>query len=256
MTGFRGFRILSTFGILVFLAFVANLTAASSQTIPESPYYSRLNTLGVLVAYANDSSHIIMGESENRKLLTIGVSYNRRLFHDRAMTFQYSAEILPVALESDPVQHFVNVWTSPVSITQQGSYTPVYACQTKTGSYSEVLNGVTYAYTYTDTCSRQWTIGEAMSPAGFQWNFGPRHKLQPYLTGHVGYIFSTHAIPIDTAGSFNFMFDAGAGVELYRSKSRSVRLDYRFHHISNADTANANPGIDNGIFQATYTFGR
>ncbi|MGA2276685.1 MAG: acyloxyacyl hydrolase [Terracidiphilus sp.] len=98
-------------------------------------------------------------------------------------------------------------------------------------------------------------MGEAISPVGFQWNFMPRHKLQPFFIGHGGYMYSTQPIPISTAGSFNFTFDFGAGVELYRSKTRSVRAEYRIHHISNHWTAHDNPGIDNGLFQLTYSFG-
>ena len=76
------------------------------------------------------------------------------------------------------------------------------------------------------------------------------------MVGHGGYIYSTQAIPVDCAGSFNFTFDLGAGLEFYRSNSRSILADYRYHHISNHGTANPNPGIDNGVFQVTYAFGR
>jgi opacity protein-like surface antigen len=69
-------------------------------------------------------------------------------------------------------------------------------------------------------------------------------------------MYSTQPIPIRAAGSFNFTFDLGAGVELYRSKTRSIRAEYRYHHISNHGTAEVNPGIDNGLFQVTYSFGR
>jgi opacity protein-like surface antigen len=95
-----------------------------------------------------------------------------------------------------------------------------------------------------------------MSPVGFQWNFLPRRKLQPFIIGHGGSMYSTRPIPIQEAGSFNFTFDLGAGFELYRSKTHSVRAEYRYHHISNHNTANQNPGIDNGLFQVTYSFGR
>jgi len=35
-----------------------------------------------------------------------------------------------------------------------------------------------------------------------------------------------------------------------------VRAEYRYHHISNHETASQNPGIDNELFQVTYAFGR
>jgi opacity protein-like surface antigen len=88
-----------------------------------------------------------------------------------------------------------------------------------------------------------------------QWNFLPLNKAQPFFVLHGGYMYSTRAIPTSDAGSFNFTLDFGAGIELYRSKTRSIRAEYRYHHISNKDTSRANPGIDNGLFQATYSFG-
>jgi hypothetical protein len=99
-------------------------------------------------------------------------------------------------------------------------------------------------------------MGEGMSPVGLQWNFRPRRKLQPLLVGHGGYMYSTQPIPIAQGGSFNFTFDLGAGFELYRSHTRSIRGEFRYHHISNHDTAPENPGIDSILYQVTYAFGR
>jgi hypothetical protein len=69
-------------------------------------------------------------------------------------------------------------------------------------------------------------------------------------------MYSTRPVPIDFAGSFNFVFDFGPGVEFYCSRTRSLRLEYRYHHISNHNSAPENPGIDNGLFQVSYVFGR
>jgi opacity protein-like surface antigen len=69
-------------------------------------------------------------------------------------------------------------------------------------------------------------------------------------------MYSTQPIPIIQAGSFNFTFDLGAGFEIYRTLHRSIRVEYRYHHISNHNTAQENPGIDSGLFQASYAFGR
>jgi opacity protein-like surface antigen len=84
----------------------------------------------------------------------------------------------------------------------------------------------------------------------------PHRKLQPLFTAHIGYVYTTKPVPVAFAGSFNFAFDFGAGLELYRSSTRSVRVEYRFHHISNHNSATVNPGIDNGLFQVGYVFGR
>lgn len=220
-------------------------------------YHARANTFGVFSAYSGDSSHILMGYSENRKLLDFGVSYSRRLLVGRVVNWQYNAELLPVALESDPVGIETNNQDTPVAATTIYNVGAQFVtCTPQTISYSYPgENGVTYSGTETFSCNgRRWTIGEAMSPVGMQWNFLPRRKTQPFFIGHGGYMYSTRPIPILDAGSFNFTFDLGAGLELYRSPTRSLRAEYRYHHISNHGTAQENPGIDSGLFQVTYCF--
>lgn len=242
----------------IFLLLPALSGMALAQTKADGPYYARSNSFGVFVADSGDSSHMLLGSAEQRKLFDVGFSYNRRFFLRRIVSWQYSAELLPVALESDPLARFVVNETSPTIATFTGDLAdaPV-SCAPVTVSFSNVVNGVTYAGTETYSChGRQWTIGEAMSPVGMQWNFLPLRRIQPFINGHGGYMYSTRPIPIGGAGSFNFTFDVGAGIEFYRTRTQSLRLEYRYHHISNGDTANSNPGVDSGVFQVTYAFGR
>jgi opacity protein-like surface antigen len=229
-----------------------------TQNRAENAFYTRRNTLGVFSAYSNDSSHILLGVAENRKLLDFGVSYSRRLVLTRWMNWQYDGEVLPVALESDPLSYFVDNQTAPTATTSAIAGGPVVLCSTSTRSYTFIgPDGVSYSGTESISCrGREWTVGEAMSPLGLQWNFLPEREAQPFADGHGGYMYSTRPIPISSAGSFNFTFDLGAGIELYRSKTRSIRVEYRYHHVSNKSTAPQNPGIDNGLFQVTYCFGR
>ena len=230
----------------------------SAQAPAKSPYYARRNSIGILAAYSPSSSHIVLGFAEKRKLVNLGISYSRRLLLTRHLEWLYDGEFLPVALEGDPLEVFVNQQTSPTPVTYSGSlpYSPV-TCTPVSITYSTTFNGITYSGTQTDFCSgRQWTYGEAISPIGMQWNFLPRRKIQPLVAGHGGYMFSTHPIPIAGAGSFNFTFDLDAGIEIFRTSSQSIRAEYRYHHISNHNTANQNPGIDSGLFQVSYCFGR
>jgi Lipid A 3-O-deacylase (PagL) len=245
---------------VLLVATLASIPAAAQTRSSEAnPFFARKNTFSIFGGYSNDSSRILMGNAENRKLLEFGIAYSRRLFVDRIVNWQYNGELLPVALESDPLLLEIIHQTEPtVETFTFNEGTEDIACTPRSSSYSFVNpNGVTYAGTQTLLCSgRQWNIGEAISPIGFQWNFLPRRRLQPFLIGHGGYMYSTKPIPIPQAGSFNFTFDLGAGVELYRGETHSVRAEYRYHHISNHGTAMENPGIDNGLFQLTYSFGR
>lgn len=241
---------------LIGLPAVAQPPAPDSGA-PAAAIYASKNTLGIIGAYSWNSSHILLGDAEHRMLLEIGGSYSRRLLLNHVVNWQYDGELLPVALESDPLTYFLNQETSPVKQTSAGILpeSPV-TCAPFSVTYSYTVNNVTYSGTETEACSgRQWTVGTAMSPVGMRWNFFPAHKLQPFVDGHGGYIYTTRPIPVDGAGSFNFTFDIGAGIQIFRSKTRSIRAEYRYHHISNHETATLNPGIDNGLLQVTYSFG-
>ena len=234
-----------------------------AQTQPADEYFARKTTFSFFGAYSNDSSHILLGVAENRKLLDFGAGYSRRLFVNRIVNWQYSFEILPVALDSDPVQVtnatstiVFNNGTPTETFTQVIQEPIIGPCVDSTFTATYQLATGTQTMVSVNTCTRRWVIGEAISPIGFQWNFMPRHKLQPIVSGHGGYMYSTQPIPIPSAGSFNFTFDVDAGFELFQSKRRSIRAEYRYHHISNHGTAEENPGIDNGVFQLTYSFGR
>ncbi|MFC5865494.1 acyloxyacyl hydrolase [Acidicapsa dinghuensis] len=242
---------------LLIIALIGMCAFAFAQaTPPITRDFSRKNTFGFSVAYSNDSSPMILGVAENRKLLNFGVSYARRLWQGSFVNWQYSAEATPIALESDPVIHEVITFTSPNNGISTQNFEPVNACKPGSGTYSQTTGGITYSYSYVDTCTRQWTVGEGLSPIGFQWNFFPSRKLQPVVMAHGGYLYTTRPIPDTSAGSFNFTFDFGAGVEFWHSAHHSIRADYRYHHISNAYTASDNPGIDSGLFQITYAFGK
>ncbi|MGA2349263.1 MAG: acyloxyacyl hydrolase [Terracidiphilus sp.] len=247
--------------ILFVLMTGAASASAQAQPAPASTYYGRTNTYSIFSAYSGDSSHMLLGTAENRKLLEFGVAYGRKLFRNRVVNWQYHGELLPVALESDPEVQRTFYQVTPVVATYIDPPTlQANACVAASGSYSDSYTfpdgTVTYSGTEIDRCLRRWTIGEGISPIGFQWNFMPRHKLQPFLISHGGYMYSTRPIPTTYAGSFNFTFDGGAGIEVFRSKTRSICAEYRYHHISNHNTASDNPGIDNGLFQLTYSFGR
>jgi len=243
---------------LLLLSFNLAAHFASAQTAPESPHYSRKNSFGILAAYSPNSSHILLGVVEKRKLWAFGVSYSRRLVDKHGILWQYEGELLPVALEGDPLTRQVNHQTLPTPRTDFFDAGPMISCAPISRDYDFTdPKGIEYKGTFETFChGRQWTMGQAVSPLGLRTNFMVRRRIQPVFTAHIGYMYSTQPIPVDLAGSFNFIFDVGTGIELFRTPSRSLRIEYRFHHISNHNSASYNPGIDNGLFQIAYAFGR
>jgi len=239
-----------------------------AQSAEVHPVFSRLNSFGAFGEYSNSSSHILLGFAQQRKLLNFGASYGRRILLRPLVDLEYVAEVRPLMFESDPVVQATDVETSSKYPTQsyQYSYRPDQQCRPSLISTFSVTDtqGNTYTSVTTGTCGRQWTFGQGFSPAGLKVNLLPRHAIQPVITALGGYMFSAQAIPVNGAGSFNYTLEIGAGVELYRSRGtsdsrfgkRSVRAEYRYHHISNKNTALTNPGIDSGLLQVTYAFGR
>jgi opacity protein-like surface antigen len=238
------------------LALLLCASAAFSQANRDHSFYSRLNTFGVFGEYSNDSSHIVLGLSQNRKLLDLGGTYSRRVLLNRHVDGQYMAELRPVMFESDPVFYETIAFSSPPPArTFSNDQTEAYVCRPSSATFSSVYQGVTYSETDTIICRRRWTFGEGFSPLGFKLNFFPRRRIQPVLTILGGYMFAARPIPVADASSANFTFSLGAGFEWYRSATRSIRAEYRFHHLSNAGIAD-DPGIDSQLVQITYAFGR
>jgi hypothetical protein len=237
----------------------ASLKIVGAQTKPDGPdIYGAKNKFGVMAEYSNDSSHIILGQSENVKLGAVGLQYQRRLFATRYFVFSYAAEFRPVILESIPTQTQTvtevfdgmppETFTYPAALTAR--------CLAGDVTYPPPPVPIFYVSEIITTCGRQTNYAQGLSPAGFRVNFRPGHRLQPTFSTLEGYIFSTKPLPIASAGSFNFAFELGAGLEYYLAPRRSVRLEYQLQHYSNGYTAETNPGVDSGIFKLSYSVGR
>jgi hypothetical protein len=246
--------------VALFLLFLSAVIVSNvaAQDFPRAPYFARTNTFGFFAGYSNDSSHILVGLSGSRKLLNIGFSYSRQLHIGNLVNWQYDIEVIPVALESDPLAQIVVQQTAPDPQTFAYPVGPPVSCRPESESYTGVTaDGSTYTGTETETCiGRRWTMGGAISPLGMAWNFLPRRQTQPYFEVHGGIMFSTRVIPIPGAASNNFTFDGAVGIERFLSPTHSLRIEYCVHHISNAGSATLNPGIDNGMFRIGFNFGR
>jgi hypothetical protein len=242
--------------VLGCLAFAGSLFAQQPDT------FSRKNTWTVFAEYSNTSSHILMGTARQRKIVDLGGAYTRRVVRFWGSDLSYHVEVRPVMFESDPLEFNNYTVTSPGSngpVSVSGSNVAVFAgrCVPSSGTVtippSSGFPGDTE--TFKITCGRQWTFGQAFSPLGFKYSMRTRHPVQPFVVGTLGYMYSSRPIPVSDAEALNFIFNFGAGVEVFRSKKRSVSLECRFNHFSNRDTAQANPGVDNVTFKASYSFG-
>jgi opacity protein-like surface antigen len=90
---------------------------------------------------------------------------------------------------------------------------------------------------------RAYAYGVGGSPIGAQVNFVHYRRVEPFLTSGGGFLYFNHQM--FGATHFNFTAQLGGGVQLF-TPSRRAALDigYKYHHISNANLGNRNPGMD------------
>jgi lipid A 3-O-deacylase PagL len=232
--------------------FVASSHAQSSGGVDEvkNPQiiYAPRNTWGIFGEFSPNSSHIFLGIAQQRRLLIFGGEYAHRFHTGEVVVMDFLVQARPVILESDPtLLGFRNISTGKVEF-------PISPLRVQLIDHTHfvIRPGDVVVPFYT----RQWTYAGGLNPFGIKMNFRPRHRLQPVVTGAGGFFISRRDIPVDHAAAFNFSFELGAGLEWFFQPHRSFRLDYRVHHISNAETGTLNPGIDSGLFQLTYSFGK
>ena len=253
-------------GVLLCIA-LSCTTAIFSQDVPQSDTFSRKNTFTLFAEYSNTSTHILMGGSRQRILADFGGAYTRRVVSFWGSDLGYHVELRPVLFESDPLA----ITTSVLSVTEPppiGYFTstqitasaPIGKCQPGSGTtvFPPVDGNSAATLDYTTTCGRQWTFGQSFTPIGFKYSMRTHHPLQPFIVGTLGYMYTSRPVPDANAEAFNFVFDFGTGLELFRSANhkRSISIEARFHHFSNRDTAESNPGTDNIMYNLSYSFGR
>jgi len=243
-------------------------TRVQAQSVRANPetVYGRRNTLSLFADYSNDSSHIIIGQEENRKIAGLGVGYSLRLAHKRYFDFSYEAELRPLTMLRDPVVSGTNtvvVFGSPTVIVGLPVGGPFSGptrnddCVSGTSSFDGLTqNGVLYTEVTTQQCGKRWTYLGGISPLGLRFGFAKRQRVQPFLVANGGFLASAHDEPVNNSARFNFTFEVGGGVELFHDRQHSFALDFRMRHMSNGYRGFYNPGIDNGVFRASYRFGR
>jgi hypothetical protein len=175
----------------------------------------------------------------------------------RPLDLYFEAEIRPAMLESDPVQIGTQIDLAPTAGTFSVRQEAVGICHPFNGPLNTITIGpTTYEFYQQETCGRRTVVEQGFAPGGIRINLAPRHRLQSPFSSNAGYMFSTQEVPIPGAGSFNYTFDFGGGLEYYLSHTRSVRLEYQVQHYSNKQTADFNPGVDSGFIMLTFGFGR
>jgi hypothetical protein len=244
--------------ILVFATLTACSDVAYSQSFDQGPYSFRSSFAGA-ASYSNNSNRLLLGKSYNRHLIELEAVYSRRLMHWRSLDWNYDFELRPLTFIQDPV----STTTQTIQFAGQPPYGPfpIQSGPIQSSCHSATItnpNGPVLGQTVieTKTCGTRWTYAGGVSPLGQRINFADHRRIQPFLFFNGGFLISPRDLPDYNSSSFNFTFDFGGGVQLFRDHHHAMALDYRIHHLSNAGLGTENPGMDSQVIRLSYSLSR
>lgn len=234
---------------LVFLFLLS--TAAPGQFSPRA-------SVAVGAEYANNSNHLLLGIAQNRRLGGVDVMLSRRLLHTRVVDWNYDLAVRPLVLLQDPV----STTTETVQFAGKPPYGPFpvqdgpIQQRCTSGQVSSSNQGPNVTVVDTRVCGTRWTYAGGISPLGQRLNFGTQHRLQLFLEANAGFLASTRDVPGPISSAFNYTFEFGGGLQLFRDHRHAWALGYRYHHLSNGGIGYNNPGVDSQVLRVAYSISR
>jgi hypothetical protein len=92
------------------------------------------------------------------------------------------------------------------------------------------------------------TFGVGVTPLTWRWNFAPRGKIAPFAELAGGLLFTRDPIPQELAKA-NFTAHASYGIRYFFRGNQALVAGYQFHHISNGNRLDKNPGVNAHVMQ-------
>lgn len=147
----------------------------------------------------------IIGFSQGRQLVPIGLVWAPVLTRHRHFTVRYRIDVIPAAFLHD------DRLAPPKQLRPPGM---------------------------------RWVYGAGLSPVGAQIDFRPRARLRPFFEVTGGFLYFSSKVLSYGGTQFNFTIAPGGGVHIALSPRTAFILGYKYHHMSNADLNHQNPGVD------------
>ncbi|HJT67392.1 MAG TPA: acyloxyacyl hydrolase [Pyrinomonadaceae bacterium] len=211
------------FGKLIFaIAIALFINASAFAQAGDNPFLLKRgdNEFGFWAGFSPKATTIFGGlhddEAEDRKFFIAAFRYGRTLAANHSLALQYTADAVPVAIATGTI----------VSRTTVG--------------------GV-------DVFHRETAYGGGITPLGLQLDFRNGSKVHPFAHVNGGLLWFNKSVPIEDAGSFAYVGEAGGGVRIFTSERRAVSLGVRFHHISNGDRQGSNRGLNQFVIYAGFS---
>jgi hypothetical protein len=189
-----------------------------AQTQAANTHHAGEHVFGVW-AGASLSPAAVFGTITDRRLVLTGLRYEYVLASSGGSSTAYTLDLHPLAVVTN---------------------TPEYALQRV-----RLRNG-TVGSQLVET-GRSPVKGVGISPFGLQVYTARVGFARFFAGGSAGGMWFARQMPVANARRFNFALQAGAGAELLSRGGGVLLVGYKFHHLSNAGTAPANPGLDGHV---------
>lgn len=160
-----------------------------------------------------------LGAIPNREFIIIGLQYGRIIAANRFLALEYTCDVIPVAVVTKNPRNEIVTFRAP--------------------------NGDTFTVARIRLTS---VYGVGLAPVGWRLYIWQSKPMRLFLSASAGVLSFLDDVPLPGARKFNFTFDFGGGVQLLSRSHWTVTLGYKLHHLSNANTAPVNPGLDANIF--------
>lgn len=102
--------------------------------------------------------------------------------------------------------------------------------------------------THCQTASNEATYGSGLFPFGLKLYALNGAHAGLFATGSTGLMVFSRDMPVVGSRRLNFAVEYGGGAEVSTVKGGVIQLGWKFQHMSNAYTAQENPGLDLNMF--------
>ena len=174
--------------------------------------------IGAWIGFSPDS-RVAQFREPNRRLFAMGAHAEWVIESSGGLSLAANSDVIPVVI----ITHTPTYVTRDVVLPDGGSF------QTNEQTGSKPV------------------YGAGISPFGFKLRIGSSPRIRFFGASSVGGLWFTRNVPVPDARRFNFTFEYGGGIELGRAQQRTITIGYKFHHLSNANSAAFNPGLDSDV---------
>jgi hypothetical protein len=203
------------------------LLASAVAQASEAGYGTRGGELSTWSSFSVGGNGHIFGFSQNRDLYLTGVRYGWTIGHWKklgGMNLRYCPEIIPIAYLRD-----------------------------------RVVNGVPVAldrFAFPRIPSDRYVYGGGANPVGLQMNFRRGKRLQPLWDFEGGFLYFTERVLARRGSQFQFTVATGPAAQIFLTQRTALTFGYHYHHLSNANISNSNPGVDTNQIYFSFSLFR